>query len=146
MNTKKSTRFLSVVFLSFMLVSLLVTTGCKKQIKAEDLWQNAIYTEDKSFGEGEKTVFVEVKADDKSVTFTVKTDKKNLADALLEHSLVEGDNTEYGLYIKKVNGITADYDNDKAYWGLFKNGSMLMTGASDTEIANGDKYDLIYSK
>jgi len=143
MHNKKTNKLFSALILLFLLI---FTVGCKEQIKAEGLWENAVYFEDKTFGDGEKTIFVEIQAGDKSVTFTLNTDKENLADALLEHSLVEGESSEHGLYIKKANGISADYDTDKAYWGLFKNGSMLMTGASETIILNGDKYDLIYSK
>ncbi len=114
--------------------------------KDEGLWQNATYTEDKSFGEGAKTVQVEVKAGDKSITFTIKTNKENLAEALLEHKLVEGSNDQYGLYIKKVNGILADYDVNQSYWSLSKGGEALMTGASSTPIADGEKYELTYAK
>lgn len=146
MKTQKKTKIFSALILSAMLTMLIFTTGCKEQIKTEGLWQNAVYTEDKTFGSGKTTIYVEVQAEAQQVLFAVNTDKEILSDVLLEFSLVEGDNSEYGLYIKKVNGIRADYDLDKAYWGLFKNGSMLMTGASDTKISNGDKYAFIYSK
>ena len=69
-----------------------------------------------------------------------------LADALLEAKLVEGDMDTYGLYIKYVNGIRADYTLDGAYWSLSKGGEMLMTGASDTPIADGDSFELTYTK
>jgi len=86
--------------------------------------------------------------DDKgeSEEFEVKTNSETLADALLEAKLVEGENGAYGLYIKYVNGIRADYELDGAYWSLSKDGEMLMTGASDTPIADGDKFELTYTK
>ena len=43
-----------------------------EKIAAEGVWKDALYRSDKSFGSGAKTIEVEVKADDKSVTFTVK--------------------------------------------------------------------------
>ena len=132
--------------LSIALVSLLFASGCNEKVAAEGLWENAVYTSDKSFGEGKKSIEVEVKAGEQSITFTLNTDKKNLADALLEHKLVEGDSSEYGLYIKKVNGIIADYDVDKSYWSLCKDGEALMTGASATEISDGEHYELVYTK
>ena len=58
--------------------------------KSPSVWDDATYGEDKSFGNGSKKVEVEVKVGEKSVTFTLNTDKENLADALLEHQLVEG--------------------------------------------------------
>lgn len=86
--------------------------------------------------------------DDKgeSEEFEVKTNCENLADALLEAKIVEGETGDYGLYIKYANGIRADYELDGAYWSLSKGGEMLMTGASDTPIADGDKFELTYTK
>ncbi len=65
------------------------------------LWADAVYPEDTELGKGAKTVICEVKAEDKTVTFTLKTDKTVLGDALLDCGLVEGDEGPYGLYIKK---------------------------------------------
>ena len=146
MKLQKTSRLKTALCLSALIVSLLFTAGCAQKVAAEGLWENATYTSDKAFGEGETTIEVEVKAGDQSITFTVNTDKENLADALLEHKLVEGDDSQYGLYIKKVNGILADYDVDQSYWSLCKDGEMLMTGASDTKIADGEHYEFVYAK
>lgn len=110
------------------------------------LWADAVYTENTEFGKGAKTVICEVKAEDKTVTFTVKTDKDTVGEALLEHGLVEGDEGPYGLYVKKVNGILADYDVNQCYWAFFINGEMANTGVDGTEIAEGEVYQLVYSK
>ena len=110
------------------------------------LWADAVYTEDKEFGVGEKTLVCEVKAEDKTVTFTVKTDKKTVGEALIEHGLVEGDEGTYGLYIKKVNGILADYDVNQCYWAFFIDGEMAMSGVDGTDITEGVTYQLVYSK
>ena len=64
----------------------------------------------------------------------------------MEHSLLEGDEGPYGLYVKKVNGITADYDVDQSYWGFYKNGEYMMTGIDMTEFADGEHYELVYTK
>ena len=115
-------------------------------IAPEGLWKDATYLEDKEFGEGAKTVKVKVIAEDKSVTFTVKTDAKTLGEALLAHGLIAGDMGDYGLYIKFVNGIRADYDLDKRYWNFTKNGEYMMTGADMTDIADGECYEFTYAK
>ncbi len=114
--------------------------------QAADLWSTAIYTEDTELGEGAVTIQVEVQAGDKSVTIIVHTDKDNLGAALTDNKLVEGDQSEYGLYIKVVNGIKADFDTDGAWWGIYKNGEMTPTGADTTPIADGEHYELVYSK
>ena len=111
-----------------------------------DVWSGATYTENAEFGDGEKTVLVEVIAEDKSVTFTIHSDKKTLGEAMLEHSLIEGENGAYGLYVKKVNGILADYDKNQCYWGLYKNGESLMTGVDGVDITSGEHYEVVYTK
>lgn len=115
-------------------------------IAPEGLWADATYLEDTTFGEGAKTVTVKVIAEDNSVTFTIKTDAKTLGEALIEHGLIAGDMGDYGLYIKYVNGIRADYDLDKRYWNFTKNGEYMMTGADMTEIADGEAYEFTYAK
>ncbi len=117
-----------------------------EKIAAEGLWANATWRSDKSFGEGAKTVLVEVKAGDQSITFTVKTDAEKLGDALIAHGIIEGEDGQFGLYIKKVNGILADYDIDRSYWGFYKNGEYMMTGVDGTSIADGEHYELVYTK
>ena len=115
-------------------------------IAPEGLWANATYLEDTSFGEGAKTVTVKVIVEDKSVTFTIKTDAKTLGEALLAHNLIAGEQGDFGLYVKVVNGITADYDVDQSYWGFSKNGEYMMTGVDGTDIADGEAYELTYTK
>ena len=115
-------------------------------IAPEGLWASATYLEDTTFGEGAKTVQVKVIADGKSVTFTVKTDAKTLGEALIAHNLIAGDQGDFGLYIKFVNGIRADYDLDRRYWNFTKNGEYMMTGADMTDIADGEAYEFTYAK
>ncbi len=110
------------------------------------LWDNALYTEDTTVGEGEKTVYVEVKAEEKSITFTINTNATILGDALIENNLIAGEEGAYGLYVKTVNGILADYDVDSTYWGFFKDGEYMMTGVDTTEISGGEHYELVRTK
>ena len=113
-----------------------------KEIPAEGLWATATYRQDKSFGEGEKTVYVEVKANDASVTFTIKTNASTLSEALLAHGLIQGND---GLYTV-VNGIAAVWSVDKSYWGFYKSGAYMMEGMDTTVIADGEHYELVYTK
>ena len=121
-------------------------TQTEQSVTETGLWATATYTQDTSLGEGANTVAVEVKAEDKSVTFTVNTDKSTVGDALLEHGLIDGDNSEYGLYVKVVNGITADYDVDQSYWAFYIDGEYAMTGVDTTDITEGAAYQLVYTK
>ena len=129
-----------------LIMAMCFAACTNNSVKKEGVWENAQYLSDKEFGNGSACIEVEVKAEDKSVTFTVNTDKKTLGDALSEHRLIEGEQGEYGLYVKKVNGITADYEVDKSYWSFSQNGEMLMTGVDSTEIKDGEHYEIVYTK
>ena len=110
------------------------------------VWKNALYLEDTTFGEGKTTFMVIVKADGQSVTFTIKTDKKTVGEALMEHDLLAGEEGAYGLYVKKVNGITADYDKDQTYWALYIDGEYAMSGVDTTDVSEGKVYTLERTK
>lgn len=132
---------LSRVLLAVLAILMLwAFTACADVDKTGD-WETASYVRDTEFGKGAKTVTVKVVADGQELTFTLHTDKENLEDALLEHDLIDGDEGQFGLYIKKVNGIVADYDTDKTYWAITKNGEMT-SGAKSTVIADGECYEI----
>ena len=136
----------NILCVTLSLVFIICLASCGNTIAKEGLWEDATYRKDTTLGGGETTVLVEVKVDDQSVTFTIKTDKTTLGDALLEHELIDGEDSEYGLYVKVVNGITADYDVDQSYWGFYKDGEYLMSGVDTTEINDGEHYEIVYSK
>ena len=115
-------------------------------VPAEGLWEDAIYTSDTELGEGKKTAVVEVKVGENQITFTIHTDKSTVGEALMEHRLVEGEDGAYGLYVKKVNGILADYDVDRSYWAFYIDGEYAMTGVDATPIKEGEIYRLEYAK
>ena len=136
----------SVVLVVVVLSFVLCLVSCNEKIDAEGLWENATYRSDKEFGKGEKTVEVEVKVEEQSVTFTIHTDADTLGEALLEHELIAGEDGQYGIYVKTVNGILADYDVNKSYWGFYQNGEYLMSGVDTTAIVGGEHFEIIYSK
>lgn len=129
-----------------VLVCLLGLTACGNTVNSEGLWKDATYLKDTTFGEGENTVTVEVKAGEQAVKFTVNTDKDTVGAALMEHKLIDGDQGDYGLYVKKVNGITADYDTDKAYWAFYVDGAYATAGIDQTKIEKDKAYSLEYTK
>ena len=136
----------SVVSVALVLSFVLCLVSCNEKIDAEGLWENATYRSDKEFGKGEKTVEVEVKVEEQSVTFTIHTDADTLGEALLEHELIAGEDSQYGIYVKTVNGILADYDVNKSYWGFYQNGEYLMSGVDTTAIVGGEHFEIVYSK
>lgn len=153
---KKMMRLVSVAAL--LLMCLLGVTACGQQQLPEyeqpsqeadadlGLWKDAAYISDTELGEGATTVTVLVKADERQVTFTIHTDKTTVGEALQEHNLLEGEESEYGLYAKEVNGIVADYDVDQYYWAFYINGEYAMSGVDTTNIEEGVTYCLERTK
>ncbi len=139
-NTMKS---VLTVFLAVMMIFCM--TACKEE-KLDDLWATATYTENTTLGEGSKTVTVEVTANEKTVVFTVKTDAATVGEALMGVGLLAGEEGPYGLYIKSVNGMVADFDVDQTYWAFNIGGEYAMTGVDQTEIAEGTVYQLVRTK
>lgn len=141
---KKTISSITAVLLAVLFVFSFA--ACSEKTEATGVWESAAYLEDAEFGKGAKTVQVEVKAEDKSVTFTIHTDKEILGDALLEHELIAGEEGPYGLYVKTVNGILADYDVNQCYWAVSKNGEAAATGVDGIEFHDGEHYELVYTQ
>ena len=98
-------------------------------------------------GEGATVFYFNVVDKDGNETkFEIHTDKTIVGDALQELGLIEGEQGDYGLYVKKVNGITADYNVDGTYWAFYVGDDYGMTGVDLTEIQAGATYALKVSK
>ena len=99
---------------------------------------------DEGTGEAVTFTLTVVGPDGTATDHEITSDAANLGDALLAEGIVEGDNGDYGLYITAVDGITADFNADGAYWSLYIGEEYAMTGVSDTPIAEGDVFKLVY--
>lgn len=125
----------------------LITTGCNDNTSQEAAQTTSVSTETQVLGEGETMFNVTVVDQDGAETaFEIHTDKEIVGEALQECGLLEGEEGPYGLFVKKVNGITADYDVDKTYWAFYINGEYAMTGVDATTITEGDTYSLKVEK
>ena len=80
--------------------------------------------------------------DGNETQFEIHTDKETVGEALQELNLIDGEEGEYGLFVKTVNGITADYDADGVYWAFYVNGEYAASGVDVTQITEGDSYAL----
>ena len=118
--------------------------GCANEEKS-DLWADALHTKDTEFGEGAKTLVIEVKAEDKAVKFTIHTDAETVGDALIENKLLEGEPGSMGIYITSINGIVADYDENMSYWAFYIDGEYANTGVDSTPIDENAEYIMEYT-
>ncbi len=98
-------------------------------------------------GEGSKKFhFGVVDLEGNETWFEIHTDEETVGAALLDLELIVGEEGPYGLYVKSVNGIAADYDKDKVYWAFYVNDDYGMTGVDMTAIEEGTMYSFRISK
>ena len=98
-------------------------------------------------GEGETVfTFIVTDADGNDTQFEIHTDKKTVGEALLDLGLIAGEDSEYGLYVKTVNGVTADYDTDQTYWAFYVDGEYAQSGVDSTDITVGSTYSFKIEK
>ncbi len=78
--------------------------------------------------------------------YDVNTDAEYLVEVFdeVDGLTVEGDDGDYGLYINTVNGVTADFNADGAFWSIYVNEEVGMNGADSQPVVDGDKYSLVY--
>lgn len=84
--------------------------------------------------------FTVVDGDGNETVFDIETDKEMVGEALMEQGLIDGEEGQYGLYVKTVNGITADYETTGTYWAFYVNGEYGTSGVDTTPIAEGESY------
>lgn len=134
------------LFLTVMLIvaMALTVTGCgdkERDDNSQSQSSEEQFSQGGILGEGQTVIyFTVVDGEGKEISFEIHTDKETVGDALLEHKLIAGDESEYGLYVKQVNGITADYDVDKTYWAFYIGGEYALTGVDVTPVKSGETY------
>lgn len=151
----KKTRLTKLLSLILCMVSVAAMTFCtigcsdntsndnkETTTSTEEAKTGEIPADDENvLGEGKTSFsFIVTDADGKETAFTINTDKKTVGEALLELDLIAGDEGDYGLYVKTVNGITVDYDKDGKYWAFYIDGEYAMTGVDVTDITEGATY------
>ena len=137
----------SLLILCMVLSMTFFITGCQKQAggEAPEPAEQAgtVQSDGGVLGEGSKEFAFSVMDQDGNETkFEIHTDKESVGEALQELGLIDGEEGEYGLFVKTVNGITADYDADGVYWAFYINGEYANSGIDVTKITEGDSYAL----
>ncbi|MBR3949514.1 MAG: hypothetical protein IKJ84_02450 [Oscillospiraceae bacterium] len=96
--------------------------------------------------QGSKNVtIVIVHKDGSQKTLEYATDAEFLADLLQEKELATGyTSEEYGFTIEAVDGVTADWNVDAAYWALYEGEEYATNGASGIALTDGGVYKLVY--
>lgn len=124
MKNKKITAIIAVVLVAVIAIGIGIYAMNKPETK-----------------EGSKAITVTVVVDGSEEKFDIKTDAEYLSGALKEINLIEGTDSEYGMFVTTVNGKLADSAKEE-WWCFTKGGEMLMTGVDTTPIADGDAFEI----
>lgn len=119
------------LLLALVMVFALTACGAKEEAPAADAVSFKVVVTD---------------LDGNETAFEYSSNAASVGEALVAEGLIEGHETEYGLYIDTVNGITADWDNDQTYWAFYINGEYATTGIDGTEIVADTTYGLTLTK
>ena len=76
-------------------------------------------------------------------TFEYTSEAETVGEALVAEGLIAGDQSDWGLMVTTVNGITADWATENAYWAFYIDGEYAQTGVDSTEITAGTTYEMI---
>lgn len=115
-------RTISLLLALLLMLSALSLSACKKETAAH-------------------TFTLEVTdLDGKVTTREIATDKQTVGEALLEQEIIAGEQGDYGLYVKTVDGLTLDYETDGKYWAFYVDGEYAMAGVDATDITDGSTY------
>lgn len=97
---------------------------------------------------GSKDITIEVinKAG-KSTVYELNTDAEYLRQAMEEAEGLEfsGTEGEFGLMIESVNGESAVYATDGAYWSFYVNEGYCNYGIEEQPVMDGDAFQIVYT-
>ena len=155
MKEKLMKHGLSYIFCIMLCVAITLTaSGCGKQTtvgEQKPATQETAEAQESSpskdqaviLGEGEKMFYFSSLDDQgEEKKFVIYTDAVYVGEALQELELIGGEEGQYGLYVKTVNGVTLDYDTSGMYWAFYEDGEYAMAGVDTTEITEGAIYSL----
>lgn len=152
MRTKRRKKLSSLILCSVLIVAVaLFITGCnggtdqggasgQEELSGRGGGSN-VQAEVTELGEGETSFdFIVTDQEGTETRFEIHTSEETVGAALQALGLIAGDESDFGLYVKTVNGITVDYDKDGVYWAFYVNGEYASAGVSSTSITEGDEY------
>ena len=113
---------------------------------SEAVSSEAVSGEESSEAAAEAT-FTVVDADGNSTEIALSiTEGEKLSDALVAAGVISKEEAAAG-FVTTVNGVTADYNADGAWWCLTDAaGEMTTVGVADIELHDGDSYAFTYTK
>ena len=131
MNKKTMNKMMRLILCTVLIaVMALMAAGCGSK-SAETTAPGVSFT------------FVVTDLEGNESTFDITTSKATVGEALLDEGLIVGEDSEFGLYVTSVNGMTADWDNDQTYWAFYIDGEYAMTGVDATPVEADATYSFV---
>lgn len=101
--------------------------------------------------EGSKEITIEViNQADESEMYELKTDAEYLREAMEEAEEqgleFSGEDGDYGMVVEVVNGESAVYNQDGAYWSFIVNGEYCNYGIDSQPVEDGDAFQIVYTE
>ncbi len=112
------------------------------------LWVYTMYKEKPV--EGTKSIVIEVvNKEGETTEYPLQTDAQFLLEAMREAEALGfsfvGKEDVYGVVVSEVNGETADFNVDNAYWSFNVNGEYCNYGISEQPVEDGDRFSIVYT-
>ena len=135
-------RILLALTLLLLVAAVFVSCGAPEETVAYTIPEDA-----EKIGVGENTfVFVATFEDKSTKIFEVSTGKETVGEALTELDLISGTQSEFGLTVETVCGVTVDFGKDSTYWAIYVDGEYAMTGIDAIKCADVKKVELRFEK
>ena len=137
---------LSLTLAACLLAACGNTAASSEAVSSEAVSSEASSVEESS-SEAAEATFTVVDADGNSTEIPLTiTDGEKLSDALAAAGVISEEEAAAG-FVTTVNGVTADYNADGAWWCLTDAaGEMTTVGVADIELHDGDSYAFTYTK
>jgi len=148
MQKTQMKKLLSLILCVVLIAAMaLFAAGCSDKTTQAEETAAASFESGSTLGEGTTSfAFTVTDLDGNESAFEIKTDKATVGEALLDVGIIAGEDGDYGLYVKTVNGITADFDTDGTYWAFYINGEYAMSGVDMTDVEAGATYSFKVEK
>lgn len=129
---KKNTRRILTTALCMVLIAAMALTfaACGKKEAPAAAGATIQYT------------VITVDLEGNETTYNITTDKKTVGEELIAQGIIEGEQGDYGMYIKTVNGLTLDWDTHAKYWAFYIGEEYATAGVDMTDAEDGTTYIL----
>lgn len=135
-------RFICIILVSVLCV-VLCSCGKTKDYNISETEKTESQSNYEIIGTGSKEfIFTVIGTDEKSITYSIKTDKQTVAEALIENNLIIGKQGTLGYVINTVNGEELNYQKDGSYWAFLINNEYAATTIDNTIIIDDTEYIL----